>query len=82
MNFVNLFLIFILLGSFTSVFAHGTEEAHSEEGVDTKSTMDIILPFSYLEEGNYGGAILVVVFWFLLLKGLWELTMLILGRAM
>ncbi len=78
--FVNITYIMLILSS-VSLFAHNTDQPH-EETYSTKSTLDVILPFSYIEEGNYGGAVLVVVFWVLLLKGGWDLVKLLIGRAM
>lgn len=78
--FVSLMFV-LLVSSSVNLFAHNTDQPH-EETYTSKSTLDVILPFSYLEEKNYGSALLVVLFWFLLIKGGWDLVKLLIGRAM
>ena len=65
------FLILISLFSFS--YAHTSDKEDS-----TSST---ILPFHYFSEGSYIQGVLILIFWILILKGLYELTMLILAKA-
>ena len=71
-----LFFLFLILFFSISVFGHGSEEIPEPKGYDS------INPLYYLSYDNYGGAILMTLLWFGMLKGLWELTALILGRAL
>lgn len=59
-----------------ALFAHG--DSHEGE----ESDKNTFLPFYYLEENDYLGAFFITVVWFVLIKGFWELTKLILGRAL
>lgn len=74
MKLTHLAILFILFSPLA--FAHG--EGHEGEESDASQ----FTPFYYLEENDYWGALFITLVWFVLIKGFWELTKLILGRAL
>jgi hypothetical protein len=69
-------LAIILLLALPLVFSHGADHEGDESDKNT------FLPFYYLEENDYLGALFITAVWFFLIKGTWELTKLIIGRAL
>ncbi len=71
-------LVFTSLFS-VNIFAHdGEEDENSENNIVSGKTY---LPFYYLDNGDYLGATFFSIMWFVLIKGVWELTLLIIGRS-
>ena len=75
---VSLFLLSILFAP-QLLFAHGNGDGHDEE--EPRSQFEKILPFMYFEEGDWVTGIFVIIFWIAILKGLFELSLLVLGRV-
>ena len=77
-NFVKLFLLFLfLIFSLSSVFSHGEiDDGHGEDAsYDSYSSFERMLPFIYFANGNIYAGIFIIVFWVLILRGLYVLAM-------
>lgn len=59
-------------------FAHGDGDGH-DEGKNI-GQYEYILPFIYLDNGEYFSAIIVIAFWIFLLRGIYILSMFVFGR--
>lgn len=57
-------------------FSHGNEDGHDEE----PSNKSPINPLKYIEDKQYTSAIFIIIFWILILKGLYELTLMVLSK--
>ena len=69
-------LIALMIFILPAVAAHG--DSHEGE----ESDKNTFLPFYYLEESDYLGALFITAIWFFLIKGSWELIKLLIGRAL
>ena len=75
-NLIGIFLILFSLFSISYTHSDGT----GEDKVQSQSST--LLPFHYFSEGSITQGILIILFWGLLIKGIYELVIMILGRAL
>ena len=74
--------ILVILFVMPIVVAHEeVDDVHKEEPEEKSQTVSDILPFKYLEKGMYLAAVLVIVFWIAILKGIYELTLMVISKA-
>ena len=65
-----------MLTFLSMAYAHDGQD-HSEEEIKSYSPMN---PFGYFSDGEPIYGVLIIAFWLLIIKGIYELTLLILGR--
>ncbi len=59
----------------------GVDDVHEEESEEKSQTVSDILPFKYLEKEMYLTAFLIIVFWIAILKGIYELTLMVISKG-
>ncbi|MEC8339821.1 MAG: hypothetical protein VXZ40_04290 [Nanoarchaeota archaeon] len=67
--------IFILFSLFTLGFSHDGEDHSINQNVGNP-----ISPFTYFAQGDNVTGVFVVIFWCLILKGIFELTLMVLAK--
>lgn len=74
-NLVRIVIFSSVLLSFLNIgFSHDGEE-------ESKSSFSPISPLYYFAQGDYFTGFFVIVFWIVILKGLFELSLLLLNKA-
>ena len=78
---MKIFVIFLILISSISLNYSHVHEIENEDNNSNIEKTSSINPFKYFANGLYTQGTFILILWVLILKGFYELTLLVLARA-